>query len=359
MRAAAIVSVLLVVLLPAVAVSQEVDEGAVIQPLVGIDEASPTTHPTLVRTSDTSVLRVRRLVTLVQVAEGYLNIEQVWVLHALEGFIYVPPERDAAALRITLPAGAERLRVFQPVSGAQQTDGGILLRLTVGPDGSIGTEGADLLVQFSLPNESSTHRFEQTIPLPVESAFVLVPRETPYASYARLDVDLLVPVCEAGVTDDVVCFATLGGETPAWDPYAHLERNAAQGGTAAIHGARLVFETEGWPAPNRTFRWVALAGSLGALLFVLIIWRWQAPHRGEGSVGKRDVLEREKQRLLAELWRTSQLHQSGRLTASEKELQCLLLSRELEQVYDALGVEPDEPAEGGSAEEPASTSPQP
>ena len=355
-RIASTAAVLLALLLPAQAAPQVADEPSSAPSLSEVDDSMASTQPTLVRTSDSSVLRVRRLVTLVQVSEGYLSIEQVWVLRARDGYIYAPRPEDEG-IRVTLPDGAEGVQVFQPVSGARQTDEGITLRPTVGPEGSIGTSGADLLVQFRLPNESATHWFEQTIPFPVETAFVFVHQETPYPSYPRLSVDLFVPSCEASVPDDVVCFATLGGETPAWEPYRHLDRRAAQGGTAAMHGARLVFGTEGWPTPFRGMRWVALTGSFATLVLGFLFWRRRDDRQtGEGSKRFRGALERERRRLIAELWKTSRLYQSGRLAESEYELQHLLLSHELEQVYHALGVEPDEPTEGESAAGKAPTS---
>lgn len=304
----------------------------------------------LPRRSDPTGIIAERIVTLVGVFEGYLTYEQVWLLRTDGSYIYVPPEDEEEGLPIPMPEGVEGIHVLRPRRGAMATDDSVILRSAIGPANAQVREGADLYVRFSLPNTSASHTFEQDIPMPVDAAFVFVPMTTPLPDAPNLDIELEVPTCSSGIDEDVICFETLGGEPPAWDPYLETDRAIAQDGRGRAATNRLTFRTSGWPAPEYPVRMGVIAGTAAVAFLLLGLWR-RFGSREQGLIPE-DVLQARRHALVRELRLVHSEYQAGRLPESEHGLQALVISHKLERIYERLGLTPDLELEDG-AEAPA------
>ena len=344
------------------------DEGLVYLATVTVDEIvfnadSPmslagvraTEIEVLPRTSDPSSIGVTRLITLLQLFESYITVEQVWLLATTEPVIYVPEPDSDRGLVIHMPEGVEGIHVYEPAQGAMAGEDSVVLRTPVWPEGTRRREAAELIVQYSLPNESADYLFDQEIGMPVGEAVVILPQVIERLETPEIDVELTVPVCGQGaIAADAICFETLGGETPQWDPYRDRPRRAAQDGHSEHSSARLVFGTHGWPTPSSHMQTLAISGLILAFLLCFGLWRSRTRGGGEAAQQRRTQLENfsKRQVLLAALRDLERAYKGGQIPESEYELEGLLLAHKLERVYTTLGIDPPSidvaPSEAGS-----------
>ena len=308
-----------------------------------LGQDQPETHPSgpsYPHDSDPSGIVVSSVVTIVRAHEDYLTFEQAWRFENSRPYIFTPRPDGSDGLEIPLPVGAEGVHVFEPHNGATVGESSIGLLLPIGPPAAAQNRSYDLIFQFSLPNSSSRHRFAQELPFAVNNAVVVVPLETSFERYSTIDVELLVPLCEANTGADVVCFDSVDPE-PGWDPVADQDRRIARFGHGGP-GSRLVFETRGWPTRSNTER-IAIAVGVVALFFVgAFVARGQRLKDGGVRVeASKRALASERYQLIATLREVRHQYEKGLLPKSEYDLQDLVLRRKLQNIYIALGIEPD------------------
>ena len=299
----------------------------------------PPTRPTntMAPVTDPSIIVAANVVTIVKPHEDYLTFEQAWSFETNGASVYAPPDDPEEGFEVYLPEGAEGVHVYEPQRGATASDSSVRVRLPVGPSGSGRTGNYDLIYRFSLPNTSPSHRYEQRMSMPVLNSVVIVPQETTFQRFPTIEVELNVPLCESDSAANFVCYDSVES-TPVWDPVNDQDRRIARMGHGGS-GSTLLFETAGWPAPNRTVPRVAAIGFVALFVLGALFAAGQRRNAKDSlfaAESSKATLESEKRRLLATLREVQRQFEHGLLPKSEYDLQDLVLRRKLENVYAAL-----------------------
>jgi hypothetical protein len=275
----------------------------------------------------------------VELYESYLVVEQSWILHTDQECTV---NLDAwGGLEFPLPEDAEGIYLVHPEEPeAMAGEGRVLLSGTVGP---LGADPSDwtpsLTYRFSIPSEEQIHGYSQLMPVAVEEALVILPVHQEQTRYPVLEVGLWVPHC-GGISDgrEYVCFADDDGRSAAQEPLNWIERRVARSGRGEP-GARLVFETRGWPVPDRKGRWI-----IGIMAALVLVWgvSWLIrERRGVRTQDGRarpsgDVLLSRRTALLTQLVTLRQTTPGEERERSRQLIRELGLMLELERIYGRM-----------------------
>ncbi|MBN1946162.1 MAG: hypothetical protein JW797_10835 [Bradymonadales bacterium] len=300
-------------------------------------------------------ISAQRLVTILDLYESYLVVEQSWWFGRQGGCGTDLPESGREELVLVLPEGAQGIHLLLPdESQALAGDGRVLYYGPIGPSGDPDERMPSVVYRFSLANRSREHAYRQPMPMAVSEAVVVVPQMAEHTRFERLDVELWVPQCgRGGDGAEVVCFPSPTGTAAAGEPLAWMERRAARSG-AGLAGSLLTFETRGWPVPPRAGHWVALAGSL--LLMVGGAWlvagsRWERRRQAAPFLDSPPSLEQRRKELLSRLLALQRVESRGEPAILLLRLERLAIIGQLDVIYSHI--------EAGSGSGDAPTAPQP
>jgi len=178
----------------------------------------------------------------------------------------------------------------------------------------------------------------------VRNAVVIVPQISIFESVPHLDVALSVPECDPARTG-LVCFDDFENAANQTDLFTTFDRRVIYGGHGSA-GDRLIFDTEGWPTRAEPVNWGAGVGSILAILFGAGLW-WRSkriPSAAAPSAARKRRLESRRGRLILAIREVRAAYERGDLPKSELDLQELVIRKQLESVYEGLGVDRDAPA---------------
>lgn len=310
-------------------------------------------------TADPSGVYISRAVTVLQPAEEYLIVQQVFTF-GIDGPVVFRPDigepgpgmRDRL-VHVALPDDAVGVRVIRPEDTTRVIETDLFFGGDVAPAGGDGSQQPHLIVQYSVRHENApSYLLEQPLSMDVELASVVVPQTTEYARHPVLDVHLDVPVCseEGAGPAGVMCFTEITDDVDDVSLAAGVDVRVARGGRAAA-GDVMRVTTDGWPSPAPWRSWAGWAlVLLGALAGTGLVVAEIARRRG-GSDGARlrlAALLAERERLLGEMASWSERLSRGEVLEREYELQSTRIHEELGAIFRELrnlGIEPDASAE--------------
>ncbi len=232
---------------------------------IGDGGAYTTRVETIAETTDPSVVHATSVQTIVEPWEGYVAITQVWTLATEPGVIYTPDTSNPATLlRLTLPEGAEGIRVLQPTEQSRVIGTMVAFAAEVAPPELAEDGGGHVVLQFSLEtHDQSDLAWSQTVPMDVDNFTVIVPQGSTFARHPVMDVELDGPRC-GEVPADTFCFDYFGDDPGGLNLRDDVHMRVARGPATA--GQSVTIETRGWPARHA---WPKQAAALAALLGLL------------------------------------------------------------------------------------------
>ena len=304
-------------------------------------------------TSDPSGVYISRAVTVLQPAEEYLIVQQVFTF-GIDGPVVFRPDigepgpgmRDRM-VHVALPDAAAGIRVIRPEETTRVIETDLFYGGEVAPAGGDGTQQPHLIVQYSVKHDNAArYTLEQPLSLDVELASVVVPQTTEYTNHPVLDVHLEVPRCDEGAADGVMCFTEVTDEVDDVSLAAGVDVRVARGGRGAA-GDVMRVTTDGWPSPAPWRDWAGWAlAFVGTLAGLALVVAEAARRRGSTDDARLRLaaLLAERDRLLAEIAELAAQLARGEILEREYELQSTRVHEELGAIFRelrGLGVEPD------------------
>jgi hypothetical protein len=275
------------------------------------------------RTGDPSSVRASRIVTLIELWEGYLTFQEIYTLETSNGTVWSTDVEGARPVRVELPADAEGIRVIMPPTGAVVADHVVTLHGEVQPPDSGATRRPSLIVRYSLPHEASTrHVFERPLTMDVQAMSVVVPRETTFGRHPRLDINLTVPMCDAefAAVDGRMCFTEITDDASDLPINEGVDVIVARGGVG-VAGESVYVVSEGWPARRPWETWLAFG--LGAAAFVGGLAMYFAERARRAKMSRHELerraLERRRDELLTAAADLEDSWQRGEIRSRERD----------------------------------------
>jgi hypothetical protein len=306
-------------------------------------------------TNDPSVVFVSRLITVLQPAEGYVVVQQVYSLATDRPVIWEPdmsqagPGMAGRLVRIALPDGAAGVRVVRPAEQVRHLGDNLFFGAEVAPAGE-GDDGPSLIVQYSVKTDNASRFvFEQPVSIDTSNVSFVVPRSSTFSRHPVLDVSLDVPICGEGAPAGVVCFETITTDTSGMGIDPNAQVRVARGGRADA-GAVLRADTNGWPSRPP---WHAVAGLVSALLGLAVgvafIVRERRAAPADDPLARRvSALEAQRRRLLDEAAAVERAYVDGEILSRDREHRLAAIEAQLAVVHRALRT-----LRGGADEAPA------
>jgi len=302
------------------------------------DEPLVSTVTLMAATSDPSIVRAARVVTVLQPWESFLVVEQLYTFDVSEPLIYRPefgepgPGMSARLVRVDMPEGARAIEVLQPAEQSRVVGRSVFFGAEVAP--LRPNDLPHLAVRFSLKHDNERrYEFSQTMSLDADELVVIVMQETGLARHPLLDVRFDAPLCADGAAPGAVCFDGVDENTRGLpiDPSVSARVLRASG---VSQGTVYAFTTVGWPSRVPWERWLAKGATLLALLLGIAMFaherRRAGVRRSDASVTLR-ALHAQRDALLSAAVGLEASLERGELSQREYE-------QSMERVREELGV---------------------